>query len=421
MLDRVDVHCIWVSDAVLNLLPDPLPNVPGGEIITNPGKGVFCDNAMDLVMKQWPRPDHTKKTAFVHSAMKELNKVGLVGIHDAGVVPEDVQLYNELADSECWTLRVYAMVECGQRNTFCPDTADKISRDDGLLNVRSVKLFAGKPSNPSSAQHEANRDLDGALGSWGSAMLEPFSDRPDFAGSLLVNATTLKSLTQSWSEAGYQVNIHAIGDRANRLAIDAFFEAYLQLCPEEHPADCQWQHRFRIEHAQIIHPDDQQRMFNAGIIPSIQPTHATSDMPYAENRLGEKRTNEEAYLMRSLLHLQPVLGSDFPVEPPNPFEGMYAAVTRKSPSTGLGKDGAHIGWHVEEALELESALRGFTLSPATAAFLESKAGVILEGAFADWVVLDSPLLDMDIEDLRTLKVQETWVGGKRVYLGRKAG
>lgn len=246
-------------------------------------------------------------------------------------------------------------------------------------------------------------------------MLSPYSDRPSATGSLLVNASTLSLLTQSWAAAGYQVNIHAIGDLANRLAIDAFESTYPIICPGESSASCQDKHRFRIEHAQIIHPFDQKRMFDMDIIPSIQPTHATSDMYYAEDRLGHERTVEEAYRMRSLLPLWPVLGSDFPVEPPNPFEGMYAAVTRRSPKTGLGKDGTTEGWYMEEALTIEEALMGFTVAPARGAFLEGKAGVIQEGAFADWVILDEPLMSMDVEDLRSLKVRETWVGGKCVY------
>lgn len=145
MLDRIDVHCIWVSNAVLQLLPNPLPASPvGGEIITNPGPGVFCDNAMDLVSEFVPRPGKEKKKGFVKRAMQELNKVGLVGMHDAGVVPNDLRLYKELADEEDWTVRVYAMLECRKRNNFCPEEALKIDRPDGRLRVQSVKLFAGE-------------------------------------------------------------------------------------------------------------------------------------------------------------------------------------------------------------------------------------------------------------------------------------
>lgn len=248
-------------------------------------------------------------------------------------------------------------------------------------------------------------------------MIEPYSDRPDTTGSLLVNASTLTSLARSWAAAGYQVNIHAIGDLANRLAIDAMEAALTDLCPSDRLLQCQTaSHRFRIEHAQIIHPDDQARMFELGIIPSIQPTHATSDSAYAGLRLGLDRVRAEAYRMRSVWGLGPVLGSDFPVEPANPFGGIYAAVTRRRPDTGTaGPAGSGEGWCTEEALDLEQALHGFTVAPARGAFLEEVAGRIETGMWADWIVLDQRLEDMDVDDIRRVRVRETWVGGKRVF------
>ncbi|KAL0469939.1 amidohydrolase family domain-containing protein [Neurospora intermedia] len=414
MLDRVDVHCTWVSQAILNLIPaESLPEeVPGGEIIREPGLGVFCDNAIDIVTSLWPKPDAERKKTFLKTAMKELHKVGLVGMNDAGVTPTDLKVYDEASRNEdWWTLRVYAMIECGERNVFCPLEADSVrtQHEDGMLTIRSVKLFA-----------------DGALGSWGSAMIDHYSDKPSTRGSLLVNGSTLESLARSWSNAGYQVNIHAIGDLANRYAIDALEAALKDACDLSDGKtlkDCQQaSHRFRIEHSQIIHPTDQARIRDLGIIPSIQPTHATSDMAYAELRLGPERTATEAYRMRSLIHelgVQPVLGSDFPVEPPNPFEGMYAAVTRKNPHTGKGADGGDKGWYTDEALSLEEALAGFTKGVAGGMFTEGKTGVIEEGAFADWVVLDEPLEVLAARDngegLRKIKVRETWVGGRKVY------
>ncbi|KAF4334342.1 amidohydrolase ytcJ [Fusarium beomiforme] len=275
MLDRIDVHCTWVSQPVLDLLPSELPEVvPGGEIVPDPGIGVFCDNVMDLVISIWPKPSRDFKARTVKTAMKRLNEVGLV------------------------------------------QEAVKFARDDDRFAVQSVKLFA-----------------DGALGSWGSAMLEPYSDHP-------------------WT---------------------------------------------------------------SGIIPSIQPTHATSDMKYALDRLGRDRLSSSAYRMRSVLPARPILGSDFPVEPPNPFQGIYAAVTRRSPHTCRGTDESPDGWHTEQALSLDEAMWGFTGSPAYGGFLDGRAGVIREGALADWVVLDKPIESYDIESLRTLKVKETWVAGKQVY------
>ncbi|KAL6363483.1 hypothetical protein LRP88_02900 [Fusarium phalaenopsidis] len=420
MLDRIDVHCTWVSQPVLDLLPSDLPEtVPGGEIVREPGLGVFCDNAMDLVLSIWPKPGTDFKTRAVKTAMKRLNEVGLVGMHDAGATPETLTLYNELSSDDDWSVRVYAMLECPQRNSYCPDEAVKFARDDDRFAVQSVKLFA-----------------DGALGSWGSAMLEPYSDHPWTSGTLLINASALTDVTKRWAADGYQVNIHAIGDLANRNAIDALEAALVQQCLNEATAQdaspsasddaiaqdqakalatCQSRHRFRIEHAQIIHPDDQRRIHSIGILPSIQPTHATSDMKYALSRLGSDRLSSSAYRMRSLLPARPILGSDFPVEPPNPFQGIYAAVARRNPHTGRGTDDSPNGWHTEEALSLDQALWGFSGAPAYGAFLDGRAGVIREGALADWVVLDHPIEEVDVEDLRTLKVRETWVAGKRVY------
>ncbi|CAK7204492.1 hypothetical protein SEUCBS139899_007249 [Sporothrix eucalyptigena] len=424
MLDRVDAHCIWVSQAVLDLLPEDLLDVPGGEIVRDPGLGVFCDNAMNLVLNQYPKPSKATKTEYIRLAMRQMRSMGLVGMHDAGVVPEDLQLYQELAGSrhvggpghhsdkdDGWTMRVYAMVECAERNTFCVDDVAVLRQQEGrseFLSIRSVKLFA-----------------DGALGSWGSAMIEPYSDRPETRGSLLVDAATLMQLTHDWAAAGFQVNIHAIGDLANRYAIDAFESALVQLCqPPAGPlADCQReQFRFRIEHAQIIHPHDQARIHALGIVPSIQPTHATSDMTYATRRLGLERTRDEAYRMQSFLKhgTKFVLGSDFPIEPPDPFQGIYAAVARRSPHTGLSANGTKEPWYPDEALTLDEALDGFTQGPAYGGFLKGRAGVIQEGALADWVVLDKSLAEYDIEELRSMKVRETWVGGTRVYERERA-
>lgn len=247
-------------------------------------------------------------------------------------------------------------------------------------------------------------------------MIEPYSDRPDTSGSLLVNKSTLINVAKSWATEGFQVNIHAIGDLANRYAVDALEDSLKALCPNAvHLEDCQESNRFRIEHAQIIHPDDQARIRSIGLIPSIQPTHATSDMKYAEERLGPERTSTEAYRMRSLLDLNPILGSDFPVEPPSPFQGIFAAVTRRSPHTGLGVGGSPDGWQINETLTVDQALRGFTLGVAYGGFMEGKAGLIKAGAFADWVVMDKPVETLDVDELRDLRVKETWVGGRLVY------
>ena len=145
MLDLIDVQCTWVSQSVLDLLPNNIPDVPGGEIVRKPGYGVFCDNAMELIMDIWPKPSAEMRAKDVKAAMRSLNEVGLVGMHDAGATPETLKLYSELADGEDWTVRVYSMLECPVRNTYCSDVAVKYSRDDDRFTVRSIKLFAGTP------------------------------------------------------------------------------------------------------------------------------------------------------------------------------------------------------------------------------------------------------------------------------------
>ncbi|KAH9206251.1 amidohydrolase family-domain-containing protein [Leptodontidium sp. 2 PMI_412] len=414
MLDRVDVHCVLTSQKVLDLLPNPLPEAPpGGVVVTDPGPGVFCDNAMDVIIYPIaPKPDVAQKTRWFKTALAELNKVGIIGVGDAGMRPEDVAILETLAEKGELTLRINVMLECAERNTYCPDETQDLKLLDApaaegmggsTLMLGGVKLFA-----------------DGALGSWGAALLEPYSDKDDTSGTMLINETELIAVVNQWFNAGFQVNIHAIGDRANRATVDAFENVLGANCD-----GCNDQRRLRIEHAQIIHPDDQKRIAKMGIIPSIQPTHATSDMAYALDRLGKERTSNSAYRMASLFPSEytskiskypgPVLGSDFPVEPPSPFEGMYAAVTRLNPHTGTSPAG-HQGWHPEESLTVEQAVLGFTRNAAYGWFKEAKAGAIEVGNWADWIVLDRDIwADETGRSLRDVVVKETWMGGRRVF------
>ncbi|KAG4443264.1 hypothetical protein IFR05_001208 [Cadophora sp. M221] len=414
MLDRVDVHCVLTSQKVLDLLPSPLPEAPpGGVVVTDPGPGVFCDNAMDvIVFPIAPKPDVAQKTRWFKTALAELNKVGIIGVGDAGMRPEDVAILETLGEKGELTLRINVMLECAERNTYCPDETKDLKLLDApaaegmggsTLMLGGVKLFA-----------------DGALGSWGAALLKPYSDKDDTSGTMLINETELTTVVNQWFNAGFQVNIHAIGDRANRAAVDAFENVLGSDCD-----GCNEARRLRIEHAQIIHPDDQKRIAKMGIIPSIQPTHATSDMAYALDRLGKERTSHSAYRMASLFpsestskaskYLGPVLGSDFPVEPPSPFEGMYAAVTRLNPHTGTSPAGDQ-GWHPEESLTVEQAVLGFTKNAAYGWFKEGKAGAIEVGNWADWIVLNRDVwADETGRSLRDVVVKETWMGGRRVF------
>ncbi|KAF3290038.1 hypothetical protein TWF132_007234 [Orbilia oligospora] len=401
---RVDVHCIWVSPAVLRLLPDPLPPTPPGGSI--PSDGVFCDNAMDdMIIPLIPEITEEDIENFITTAVSSLHSVGLVGITDAATAMKEVPVYKRLAESGKLDFRVYGMVECTKRNTFCNVDKYHFEDKDGQFTLTSAKIFA-----------------DGALGSWGAALLEPYSDKPT-RGSMLINETKLANVVSQWYAADWQVGVHAIGDAANRAALNAF-----EIAMELHP-HIDGHRKFRIEHAQIIHPDDQIRRMDicnkAGvilencIIPSIQPTHATSDMSYALSRLGPKRLKESAYRMQSLFPKPkigvpfppyPVLGSDFPVEPPSPIEGMYAAITRCSPRhENCEKDAVWDG----EKLDRLQAVQGFGRNVGWG-MLEGWRQVGQLGGWADWVVLDKSLFDQKV-DLRKVKVKETWIGGKRVF------
>lgn len=445
ILTRIDGHCIWVSPAVLSLLPSPLPpSPPGGKIL---GAGsVFCDNAADLVGAVDPDGGglpREKVLARAERAMRALNRVGVVGVHDAGMRRGEVEGVRWMGEMGVASVRVNAMVECAVRNTYCggggeggesgeagegESVRDLMGRTpNGMLSVYGVKLYA-----------------DGALGSWGAALLSPYDDNPTSSGTLLVNATALRTLITRWYRAGYQISTHCIGDLANHLTI----QTYAELLPPPsssphtpHAPSPNHARRLRIEHAQILAPEDQSLLAQLGIIPSIQPSHATSDSTYAESRLGPERLRTSAYRMKTLFDapagLRPVLGSDFPVESHDPRVGMYAAVTRRDPYADLGggeggvghKGGDNGGWYSEEKISVRQALEGFTRNPAWAMWAEDVAGEIARGRWADWVVLgyeealgghlgarfwEEEWLEGG-GDVRRLRVLETWVGGRRVF------
>jgi predicted amidohydrolase YtcJ len=254
------------------------------------------------------------------------------------------------------------------------------------LTVRSVKLFA-----------------DGALGSRGAALLEPYSDMPGQRGLEFMSDAEILRKMEIALKAGYQVNVHAIGDAANRQVLDAFEAAYKAVGGREL--------RNRIEHAQVVALSDIPRFKQLDLIASMQPTHATSDMNMAEDRIGKERL-KGAYAWRSFLDqgTRIAAGSDFPIESDNPFFGLHAAVTRTD-HQGLPKG----GWHPEQAMTLLEAFRAFTLDAAYAEHQERELGSLEPGKWADFIIVDRDLFDMPAADIWQIKVEQTWVGGQRVY------
>ncbi|KAG1807812.1 amidohydrolase family-domain-containing protein [Suillus subaureus] len=394
-LARIDVHASWVSNRVLQLMA-PLPeNIDGGLIIRDGhGKpiGIFVDNAMDLVPSQ-PFSEARAMEYFTRAGSDAL-AVGLTSVHDAFSVPEEIRFYKKLSETQKLPLRLYLMGNVNSDDYWGSQIPRLIQHGfGGRLTVRSVKLF-----------------LDGALGSFGAALLEPYSDNPSTSGIMRVRPEVLAKLVREFSTDGWQVNIHCIGDRANHVVLDIY---------EDILANASFSIgalRPRIEHAQILTLDDIKRTGNLGVIPSVQPTHATSDMWYAEDRLGPKRILG-AYAYRALLNASPTgvlpLGSDFPVEGINPLLGFYAAVSRLS-AKGDSPHGSG-GWYPSERLTRAEALKGMTLDAAYASFSEDILGSLSIGKKADFVVLDRDFMTVPIEDILGAKVTATVIDGEVEY------
>ena len=392
-LTRVDGHAGLANAAAMSLagITRETPDPSGGEIIRDePGDatGIFVDNAEDLIAAQITTP--TANTAdLILKAQEMCLSVGLTGVHDAGISPTEVEVYQKLAADGRLNLRVYAMVSGSHAQTYF--------RDHGLLigdrlTVRSAKLYA-----------------DGAMGSRGAWLLEPYSDRPTdsdgqpYTGLNVMKPDFLRLIAEDGLRQGYQVCTHAIGDRGNRETLDAY-EFALSRTPRE-------DHRFRIEHAQLLSLDDIPRFAQLGVIPSMQPTHCTSDMRWVCDRVGRRRARG-AYAWASLRRTGVPIpgGSDFPIESHNPLLGIYAAITRQNV-----KGEPTAGWHPEERMTRTEALRSFTLDAAYAAFQETRKGSLEPGKLADFIVIDRDIMTCPPLDIPKTRVLQTVVGGELVY------
>jgi predicted amidohydrolase YtcJ len=392
LLHRVDGHAIWVNTKALEMagVTRETADPAGGKIERDAsGKptGVLVDAAMELVNKVVPLPTPAEARATLDVALAQLSKVGLTSVHDAGIKVVQDDIYRDYADHGKLTTRVYAMIG---------DTTsdfDELSKDGPLKSyandvyaLAAVKLYS-----------------DGALGSRGAALLAPYSDMPSTKGLLFYPDAEMRAKMSKAMKAGYQVNIHAIGDAGNHQILDA----YAQLIPQYKNVEL----RHRIEHAQVVAPEDIPRFKQLGIIPSMQPTHATSDQNMAEQRVGHERI-KGAYAWRTFLDQGSKIacGSDFPIESPNPFEGLHAAVTRQNnANVPVG------GWYKNQAMTLTEAFRCFTLDAAYAAHQEKVVGSLETGKWADFIVIDRDIFKISPEQLGKTQVLQTWMGGKRVY------
>ena len=395
LLLRVDGHAALVNAAAMRLarITIDTSDPDGGRIIRDREgvpTGVLIDRAIAAVRNRIPKPSMARRQQAIHLAIRECQKYGVTSVHDAGVDGETIALYKSLADQNRLDVRVYAMIAANDRatvNQFFND-GPLINYGDDRLTVRSIKVVA-----------------DGALGSRGAALITPYSDDPGNTGLLIVPHDPLKELTESALRAGFQVCTHAIGDRANRVTLNAY-DASLMIVAES-AKDA----RLRIEHAQIVAEEDIARFYSLGVIPSMQPTHATSDMPWAEQRVGSKRI-QGAYAWRKFLkHGSRIAGgSDFPVEHVNPLWGFYSAITRQDHRGSPAE-----GWYPQERMSRGEALACFTINGAYAAFEEDVKGSISPGKWADLVVLSADIMKIPPNEILTTEVEMTLLGGRAVY------
>lgn len=383
-LVRIDGHALLANQKALDLGGVTAETrVPGGEVLLRDGQptGLLVDTPMRLVLNQWPAPDRAAKIRALKEAETICFRNGLTTVNDAGLDREVIELIDSLQQAGELSIRVYAMVS----NT--PENLDHYLqagiRKTDRLHVRSVKVYG-----------------DGALGSRGAAMKAPYSDHPGHFGAMITPAEELRELARRIAGAGYQMNTHAIGDSANIAVLRAYRGALADI---DDP-------RWKVEHAQIVDTADFD-LFSEKILPSIQPTHATSDMYWAGDRIGPERM-AGAYAFQHLLQASGLvaLGTDFPVEQVNPMLTFYAAVARQD-SQGYPEG----GFQPVDALTREQALRGMTIWAAYSNFEEGEKGSIEPGKRADFTILSENLMEAEPSRLKDITVIHTFVDGLKVY------
>jgi len=393
-LTRVDGHAGLANAAAMTLagLTSATPDPQGGQIIRGTGNaptGVLVDNAQALVTSRIPPVTTAQLDEQILLADREMQRLGITTVHDAGTDGRTVDAYKRLIDAGRVKTRLYVMLR-GSLPSLQPffDKGPVVDDAHHRLAVRAIKIIA-----------------DGALGSRGAAMLEPYSDEPGSVGLLTTPPEEIYAQTLAASKAGFQTAVHAIGDRANHLVLD-IFERVQREVPGARAL------RMRVEHAQILDAKDIPRFAALGVIASMQATHATSDMPWVPARLGSERMEEGAYVWRKLIASGATIanGSDFPVEEPDPMRGLYAAVTRQDAS---GRPPG--GWMPDQRMTRQEALASFTRNAAFASHAETMTGSLEAGKLADLVVLTRDVMDIPAPDILKTTVRMTVVGGEIVY------
>jgi predicted amidohydrolase YtcJ len=386
-LTRVDGHAGWVNRKALEIagIDDKTPDPMGGKIVRDQAghaTGVLIDRAQGLVGSKIPNATDDEVVSRIRAAALECARLGITSVHDAGIDEQDLRAYRKLLAAGQLPVRVYAMI--GGEGRMWNEFLAKGPEVHEMLTVRSIKLMA-----------------DGAMGSRGAAFWQPYADDPGNTGLMILKSETVERVARQALEKGFQVNTHAIGDRANKMVLDA----YAKVLGEDS------KRRFRIEHAQAVALPDFALFTKAGVIASMQSTHATSDMRWALARLGPDRISG-AYAQKRMLNAGVVVanGSDFPVEEPNPLHGFYAAVSRQD----LRGNPAG-GWRPEERFTREEALRSWTWAGAYAAFEEDWKGTLEVGKVADFLVLSGDIMTLPLAELPRVKVRATYVAGKPVY------
>ncbi len=359
ILIRTDGHTALVNDFLLAKL-NPESKIDGGEIEHKNGKatGILIDHAVDLAMKFIPKHSEEKMTETMMEIQNELLSYGITNVHEAGITQQQVQLLKKWIDKNVFHINIYGMLQASPENiTFAKKNGAYRHKN---LSIRSFKIM-----------------LDGALGSRGAWLKESYSDRHGHQGLVTFDLNEFKNMAFLCESIGYQMNTHAIGDAANHEV--------LQLCKSVF--DLNKDHRWRVEHAQVIDPSDIALFGQYGVFPSVQPTHAVSDQRWAKERIGTKRM-AGAYAYRTILESAGMiaLGTDFPVEAMDPFATLFAATQRKN-TENLPKD----GFYANEALDFENAIKGMTIWPAYAAFEESRLGSLEKSKEATFVIFDKPV------------------------------